>query len=96
MKDWWFALPTATAILAILYPDEFTVYDWRACEEIKAHGDYKKLANREFSDTLWADYQNFIGAVRLETPDELSLRDKDRFLMARSYRQEIERHLADR
>jgi len=31
MGKWGFALPTATAILTILYPNEFTVYDYRVC-----------------------------------------------------------------
>src|SRR5580658_5243436 len=39
MKQWGFLLPTSSAILTILYPDDFTVYDWRVCDELKH--DYK-------------------------------------------------------
>src|SRR3712207_6502297 len=31
MTDWGFRLPMGTAILTVLYPDEFTVYDVRVC-----------------------------------------------------------------
>ena len=30
MRNWGFRLPTASAILTVLYPEEFTVYDVRA------------------------------------------------------------------
>lgn len=33
MVEWGFRLPVASAILAVLYPDEFTIYDVRVCEE---------------------------------------------------------------
>src|SRR4051812_34233514 len=41
MFDWGFRLPMASAILAILYPDDFTVYDFRACDEV---GGFQNLA----------------------------------------------------
>jgi hypothetical protein len=31
LADWGFRLPMATAILTVLYPEEFTVYDTRVC-----------------------------------------------------------------
>lgn len=82
MKDWQFRLPMATAILTILYPSEFTVYDVRVCGEL---GKFRELANRKFSDRLWNDYQRFLDAVKDATPAGLSLRDKDRYLWGRSF-----------
>lgn len=35
MAGWKFRLPAATAILSVFYPDEFSVYDYRVCEELK-------------------------------------------------------------
>jgi hypothetical protein len=87
MDKWLFALPTATAILALLYPDEFTVYDWRVCGELPGQS-YKPW--RAFSDGLWNSYQAFVRSVIQATPRGLSLRDKDRYLIGRSIRKELE------
>jgi hypothetical protein len=88
MTDWWFSLPTASAILTILYPSEFTVYDYRVCKEL---GLQKDLSQRVFSDVLWSEYESFRERVKAATPSHLSLRDKDRFLTGRSFRREVER-----
>jgi hypothetical protein len=42
LTDWGFRLPTATAILTVLYPDTFTVYDVRVCNAL---GAFHHLAN---------------------------------------------------
>jgi len=34
LEKWGFALPSASAILTILYPANFTVYDYRVCKEV--------------------------------------------------------------
>lgn len=87
IEDWEFSLPTATAILAILYPAEFTVYDYRVCAEV--NHQYRPYLS--FSDFLWADYEEFQKKVEGEAPSGLCLRDKDRFLTARSFRKGIVR-----
>jgi hypothetical protein len=86
IQDWEFSLPAATAILTILYPTEFTVYDYRVCDEI----DHKYRPYLCFSDSLWAEYEEFHRKVENEPPAGLCLRDKDRFLTGRSNRMEIE------
>src|SRR5262249_35190538 len=40
---WGFGLPTASAILTVLYPEEFSVYDVRVCDSL---GDFHKLTNK--------------------------------------------------
>lgn len=85
MDKWLFAIPTASAILSLLYPEQFTVYDVLVCGELK-HG-YKPW--RSFSDKLWEDYQAYKEAVITETPAEFSLRDKDRYLIGRAYRESV-------
>jgi hypothetical protein len=87
MNRWGFQLATASAILTILYPDEFTVYDYRVRREL---GLTENLAQHVFSGSLWSKYVTFREKVKSETPSNLCLRDKDRFLTGRSFRKEVE------
>lgn len=82
MRDWGFLLPMASAILTVLYPEEFSVYDVRVCDQLER---FHELAHRKFSDRLWSDYLEFLAAVTDAGPDGLSLRDKDRYLWGRSF-----------
>lgn len=90
MKRWGFRLPMASAILTVLYPDDFSIYDVRVCSQL---GAFYELAGRKFSDRLWADYEKFLTAVNTFTPDDLSLREKDRYLWGRSFYEDVERDL---
>jgi hypothetical protein len=77
MGDWQFALSMASAILSVLYPEEFTVYDYKVCNELA----FPALKNDyTFSEELWASYSSYCEEVRAKAPQNLSLRDKDRFL----------------
>ncbi len=88
MHSWPLKLPMASAILTVLYPEEFTVYDSRVCKEL----GFEYRPQREFSNALWADYERYRGAVINATPASVSLlRDKDRFLWGRSLRKDAER-----
>lgn len=88
MKKWGFQLPMASAVLTVLYPAEFTVYDVRICEML---GRFQDLASRGFTDNLWDSYLEFEKAVREATPDHLSLRDKDRYLWGKSFYEQVKR-----
>jgi len=79
-------LEPTTHRLTVAYPDDFTVYDWRVCAEVGR--TYRSWLG--FSDELWNEYEHFRGVVIAETPKGLSLRDRDRFLIARSIRKGIE------
>jgi hypothetical protein len=81
LARWSLRLPMASAILTVLYPEDFTVYDARACDEL---GDFQGLAERRDLEAVWYGYQEFKAAVEREAPADLCLRDKDRFLWARS------------
>ena len=76
-------LPMATAILTVLYPDHFTVYDRRVCSQL---GRFSDLGRRSHSiSTIWEGYEEFRKAVREEAvrkgaPESLGLRDMDRWL----------------
>jgi hypothetical protein len=72
----------ATAILTVLYPTEFSVYDVRVCKQLN---DFKGLAGLQFSERLRQEFQRYLGAVHSAAPKGLSLRDKDRYLWGRSF-----------
>ena len=84
MTKWAFRLPTASAILTVLYPDVFTVYDRRVC---KVLGAFDRLANMKWSVELWREYRRFVDAVRTAAPSGFSLRDCDRWLWGQDKRQ---------
>lgn len=93
MQRWGFRFATATAILTILCPDEFTVFDTNVCDEIGF--DYRPWADRGFSDALWQYYESYQQAVIAQTPGETALRDRDRFLFGRYVHKQLERACAD-
>jgi len=82
MKEWGFRLSVASAILTVLYPKDFSIYDVRVCGELNS---FKKLANHRFSNRLWDEYKKYIEEVRKAAPKDYSLRDKDHFLWGRSF-----------
>ena len=86
LKDWGFRLPMASAILTVLWPEDFTVYDTRVCEQIKRfHG----MADWTDFDRLWKGYNEYKNEVIGAAPNALSLRDKDRYLWARSAAEQL-------
>jgi hypothetical protein len=91
LDDWGFHLPMASAILTVLWPDFFTVYDIRACEQL---GRFRELANRTRFEKIWAQYIMFRDAVAEAGPDGTSLRDKDRYLWAKSSASQLDEDIA--
>lgn len=87
MEGWELYLPMASAILSVLWPEEFTVFDFRACEQLGEFGNLKNLNTRK----LWPEYLRYREAVIRAVPECSSLRDKDRVLWARS----AARHLVE-
>jgi len=85
-EKWQFYLPMASAILTVLYPEEFTVYDWRVCDELQGFDDLRNLGNFE---NLWRRYEEFRRQVEEAAPKELSLRDKDRYLVGKSFAEQL-------
>ena len=85
-------LALATAILTVLYPEDFTVYDKRACDAL---GDFSELQNCRTPSRIWEGYKEFRKAVRKNTPGHLSLRDKDRWLWAKNWVEKLEREIED-
>jgi hypothetical protein len=75
-KEWGFNLPMASAILTVLWPKYFTVFDVRVCEELKF-----QFVKRE---RVWLRYSRYRESVKRTIPSLPRLRDKDRFLWGRS------------
>lgn len=86
MEEGGFRLPMASAILSILYPNDFTIYDVRVCGIL---GEFYNLDNRVNFENLWHEYQAFKRAVEAAAPSKLNLRDKDRYLWGKSFYEQL-------
>jgi hypothetical protein len=98
MAEWRFRLPTATAILTVFYPDEFSVYDYRVCDELKRMDkrmDFGKIGNLS-PGSVWPRYLAFLDAVEKLGPAEFTLRDKDRWFWGQSLYREVMKDIASR
>lgn len=93
LEEWKFRLPMASSILAVLYPDDFTVYDVRVCDEL---GAFRNLGNRTRFESLWAEYEDFKRRVQESTPKGLPLRESDRYLWGRSFYKQLRADVANR
>ena len=82
LDTWKFRLPIASAILTVLYPEEFTVYDDRVLNEIilKDFVGRKKQITKYFND--------YIPKVIIEGEGD-TLRDKDKYLWGRSFYRDL-------
>ena len=81
-----FRLPMASAILTVLYPEEFTIYDVRVCGSL---GKFHELTNITNFDKLWERYLEFKSCVETNGPQGYSLRDKDRYLWGKSFYEQL-------
>lgn len=95
VKGWDFLLPMASAILTVLYPERFTVYDVRVCESLatRTTGSHRarldNLADKTSFDTIWPRYQNYMKAVANEAKHLPTLRDKDRYPWGKSFSDQL-------
>lgn len=84
-----FRLPMASAILSLLYPENFTIYDVRVCDTFTEH---KGIDNLTF-ENLWAKYSQYIKNVKEYGNLDISLRDKDRLLWGKSFQEQLENNI---
>lgn len=84
IDHWRLRIPMATAILTVLYPDRFSVYDVRVREQlgIKDFVDHKDQVGRYFRE--------FLPRLKAEGKGE-TLRDKDRFLWGKSWYEDLQK-----
>ena len=87
IEGWEFRLPMASAILTVLYPEDFTVYDVRVCDVL---GDFKDAQYKTNFAALWERYSAYVIAVKGAVPKCSSLRDKDRFLWGKSFASQLQ------
>ena len=85
IDQWGFKLPIASAILTVLYPEDFTVYDVR----VRSFLGLQQLGNIRDFDNLWQGYEGFKRAVMEAVPQGTSLRDADRYLWGKSVYQQL-------
>lgn len=90
IKEWKFRLPTASAILTVLYPDQFSIYDFRVCEILN---NYKNLGDKANADELKKGYDEFLEDVKMEVPQKIKLRDKDKYLWGKSFYNNLSENL---
>jgi hypothetical protein len=86
VEKWGFYLPIASAILTVLYPTEFTIYDSRVCDILQK---YQELADEMKIDQIWNGYQAYMQSIIECEPKELNLRDKDRYLWGKSFYKQL-------
>ena len=91
LHKWGLRLPMASAVLTILWPENFSVYDVRVCDEL---GDFKHIQDRTKVTSLWEGYCAYMQAVKVQAPAHLSLRDKDRFLWGKSVLEQLQSDVA--
>ena len=95
MDDFGFRLPMASAILTILYPESFTVFDVRSCESLGLSANQIAAAQSGVFATAWDGYRAFCDEVLASHPSLPLLRDKDRALWASSFYTQLNRNLRD-
>jgi len=93
MGKWKLKLPMASAVLTVLYPEEFTIYDVRVCKELK---NFESTKNQKPFDKLWESYEEYIKCVKSTVGENLSLRDKDRWLFGRSFAEQLEKDIENK
>lgn len=91
MTRWGFRLPMSSAILTVLWPEEFTVYDIRACGQL---GSFHALGDQTKEERIWDGYVRYREAVHAAVEAPLSLRDKDRVLWAQSAARQLQDDVA--
>jgi hypothetical protein len=91
IEGWGFRLPMASAILTVLYLEEFSVYDVRVCDVLGGFSDAQYKTNFAM---LWERYSAYLRAVRNAVPQCESLRDKDRYLWGKSFSTQLEADIA--
>ena len=87
IEQWGFHLPMAAAILTVLYPKYFTIYDPRVCGGLD---EYSDLINRILIRSVWQGYREFCVPVKNSINRDYSMRDKDRILWAKSFKKQLE------
>lgn len=84
LYKWKFRLPMATAILTVLYPTKFTIYDVRVRGQLKIEdfSNRKNQIERYFSEYLVQVENQGVGHT---------LREKDKYFWGKSFAEDLEK-----
>lgn len=89
LLDLGFRLPMLSAILTVLYPSRFLVYDYRICSNPEM-SEFENLANGiSNTEVFWKQYKRYIQAVEENTPSGMTLRQKDQYLWGKSFAMQL-------
>lgn len=88
-KAYGFHLPTASAILSVLYPKTFSVYDYRVCEQLEAFHELVYITDTE---KVWNEYQKYLVAVK-DKSGKSDLREADKYLWGKSAYEQLEKDI---
>ena len=97
-------LATASAILTILYPTEFTVYDVRVRKQLRKHGLWQEEPDEKppFGDITYDKdvvnkyLEKYLPAVNSLREEGMSLRDCDRALWANDWLEDLREWMKNR
>ena len=89
LNEWRFRLPMASAILSILYPERFTIYDFRVCSQIKG---FDNLDSKSIPKKC-QEYFRFMETVKGMASEKGTLTEKDRWLWGKSFADDLKRDI---
>src|SRR3989338_1031400 len=101
-------LATASAILTILYPKKFTIYDIRVRKQLYKYGKWIKVPQKKdrgkedlldityHTDVVDEYFNDYLPAVKSLREEGMSLRDCDRALWAKDWHEDLEEWLSNR
>jgi len=92
LKKWKFGLPMASAILTVLYPTRFTVYDIRVCNVLK---DFHNLTNKGIDNKIKGYFDFIIRVKDVAKTKKKSLRNIDKFMWGESFYNELKKDVND-
>lgn len=92
-----FYLPMASAILSVLYPNSFSIYDYRVCDELQKYLEttkYHRIKNCKF-ERLWDGYEDSLEKVILISGKK-TYREADNFLWGKSFYDQLFNSIGNR
>lgn len=97
INEYGFYLPMASAILSVLYQDEFSIYDVRVCDILEKEyhpRKFHKIKNWTF-EKLWAGYEDYLEKT-LEMSGKSNYRDADKYLWGMSFYEQLQKNIKNR
>lgn len=92
--DWEFRVPTASAILTVLYPNKFTVYDYRVLQhkELLVFKNLDNKTNIEEKAKIYLDFVEVVKKLKLKLGN-VNLRELDRYLWGKSLFNQVKKEI---